>query len=342
MPRFRLAVLALLALAPAAPAQTGLPRVHVLATGGTISNLGESGARRTGNELVQGLPGIEKVAEVTVEQFSNVASSAITLEQWKLLSARVSELYRTRPELSGIVVTHGTDTLEETAYFLDLTVSDCRPVVVTGAMRQANQIGADGPANLFNSIRLAADAKARRVGTVVLLNDEIFRARDVTKGNTSRMDTFEAPDAGPIGVADPDAIAFSREPVDRTCGDRVFPLTPQTALPRVDVVYVSLGTDGALVRAAVAAGARGIVLATAGRGATTPAMREAIREAVDRGVIVVSSNRTGSGRVPVGSAERGAEMGAGDLNPQKARVLLMLALTRTRDPREIRRLFEEF
>jgi L-asparaginase len=347
--RLAAAALLLLTLAPPLHAQGDLPDVHVVATGGTISNMGET-PRRTGNELVDGLPGIEEIADVSSEQFLNTFSGAITLDQWRRLALRIDEVFRERPGLAGVVVTHGTDTMEETAYFLDLTVRDCRPVVLTGAMRRAVDIGADGPANLFDAIRLAAHPEARRLGAVLLMNDEIFPAREVTKTHTSRPDAFAAPGAGPVGVADSDAIAFLDEPVDRSCGADAFDLSGVESLPRVDVVYAYQGADGSLIRAAVAAGAKGIVTAGVGRGGTTPGQSEAIEEAVAKGVIVVASNRTGAGRVPVGGEGRlddwrpgrGARLGAGDLNPQKARILLMLALTRTGDPREIMEIFKKF
>lgn len=345
----RLAALALVtALAGPLPAQSALPTVHVIATGGTISNT--DGDRLTGDALVASLPGIEKVANVTVEQFSNVSSGSITLEQWLRLAQRINEAYRTRPELTGVVVTHGTDTMEETAYFLDLTVAECRPVVVTGAMRRATDIGADGPANLYDAIQLAASPDARNLGAVVLLNDYFYPAREVTKLNTSRVNAFDAPDAGPVGVADPDTLVFFDDPDRRACDGPRFDVSGLTELPRVDILYAYLGADGALVRAAVAAGARGIVTAGVGRGGTTPGMREAVREAVEQGVIAVSSSRTQAGRVPVGDQEeeleewtpgKGFTLGADDLTPQKARILLMLALSRTQDPREIMEMFQQ-
>jgi L-asparaginase len=349
MLRIPIAAVLLLALTSPTHAQSDLPDVHVVATGGTISNTGDT-PRRSGNELVDALPGIERIADVSTEQFLNTFSGAITLEQWRQLALRINELFRTRPELAGVVVTHGTDTMEETAYFLDLTVRDCRPVVLTGAMRRAVDIGPDGPANLFDAIQLAAHPRARRMGAVLLMNDEIFPAREVTKTHTSRPDAFEAPGAGPVGVADSDAIVFYGEPVDRSCGERAFDLSGVRSLPRVDVIYAYQGADGSLIRAAVAAGAKGIVTAGVGRGGTTPGQSEALAEAVSRGVFVVASNRTGAGRVPVGGEDRldawqpgrGARIGAGDLNPQKARILLMLALTRTRDAREIMKIFESY
>ncbi|MFL5581467.1 MAG: asparaginase [Gemmatimonadaceae bacterium] len=319
------------------------PEVHVLATGGTISNAGPQ--RRTAQELVAGVPGLDSVARVTFEQFSNKASGSVTPDDWRAMAGRINELFRTRPALSGVVVTHGTDTMEETAFFLDLTVRGCRPVIVTGAMRRAVDVGADGPANLRNAVRTAAAPAARGRGALVLMNDHLFAARSVTKVNTSRMNAFAAPEAGPVGVADPDTVVFAvpGRPCDGTApaadGAARFELAGLAALPRVDVIYSYVGADSVLVDAAVAAGARGIVIAGVGRGGMTPSQGAAIRRAAQRGVTVVVSSRTGSGRVPLGdgvddsTAARLPIVGAEDLTPQKARVLLMLALAAGRDVR---------
>jgi L-asparaginase type II len=335
------AVAALLVLAQPVQAQDSLPAVHVIATGGTISNTG--GARLTGEELVKSLPGIDRIARVTVEQFSNVASGSISHANWRDLSVRINELYRTRPELRGVVITHGTDTMEETAYFLDLTVASCRPVIVTGAMRQATAIGADGPANLFDAIATAASASAERRGTMVLLNDEIFAARDVTKIHTTRPDAFDARTRGPLGDVTRGVEFY--HPAPRTaCDQAQFHISPSTTFPRVDIVYVYIGADSVIVDALVNAGARGIVVASAGAGATTPALGAALRRARGRGVSIVSSSRTGSGSVGGGGrgqAGQAPQLGAGDLTPQKARIRLMLALGQSADPEEIARLFRE-
>ena len=337
-----LAGLTPLAAVPTTAAQDSLPAVHVIATGGTISNTG--GDRLTGEQLVKSLPGIERIARVTVEQFTNVASGSITQTNWRDLALRINELYRTRPELRGIVVTHGTDTMEETAYFLDLTVASCRPVIVTGAMRQATAIGADGPANLFDAISTAAAPGAEGRGTMVLLNDEIFAARDVTKIHTTRPDAFDAPTRGPLG--DVTRRVEFYHPAPRTgCSQPEFPLTPTTTFPRVDIVYAYLGADSVGVQALVDAGARGIVVAGAGAGATTPAQGAALRRAREKGVAIVTASRTGSGSVGTGGGRgqgQGApQLSAGDLTPQKARIRLMLALTQSSDPAEVVRLFTE-
>lgn len=318
------------------------PRVHVIATGGTISNMGAD-PRKTGAELISGIPGVTEVADVTVEQFSNVASGAISQEMWLDLARRIRTLTSEPNPPAGVVITHGTDTMEETIFFLDLVVGGCAPVIITGAMRQANAVGADGPANLLNSIRVAASPAARGRGALLLLNDEIFSARDVTKSNTTRLNAFTAPGVGPIGITDPDGIFWST-PTPTACPAPKVDIARVQAIPRVDIVYAYIGADSVLVDALVTAGAKGLVVAGVGRGGTTPSQGRALRRAQEQGVVVVTSNRTGSGRVggsldPARLAElpagRGASIGAGDLNPQKARIVLALALAAGLSPADV-------
>ncbi|GLC28579.1 asparaginase [Roseisolibacter agri] len=349
----------LAALAPSLGAAQGTttaatparPEVHIVATGGTIASTnyygGESG--KIGVEaLLKAVPALDTVARVSAQQFSNVGSGAFTPAMWLALSRGIADTLRARPALAGVVVTHGTDTMEETAYFLDLTVADARPVVVTGAMRPADGVGIDGPANLMHAARVARDPAARGRGAMILMNDEILAARDATKANTVRPDAFVAPVRGALGVADPERVVWHRLPVRAP----TFDLANVRELPRVDVVYSYVGADGAAVDALVAAGARGLVVAGVGRGGLASAQRDAISRAIAQGVVVVMGSRTGAGSVPVGQGvrrrggaadapEEPSTVGAGDLNVQKARVLLMLALTRTNDPRQVARIFAE-
>jgi L-asparaginase len=328
---FAAAVLTLSAPSPS-PAQSK-PRVHVIATGGTISNMGRD-PRRTGAELVAGIPGLSEIADVTAEQFSNLASGAVTQEMLRDLARRIRTVEGESNPPAGIIVTHGTDTMEETAFFLDLTVGGCAPVILTGAMRQASAVGADGPANLLNSVKLAVSREARGRGALLLMNDEIFLAREVTKSNTTRLNAFTAPEAGPAGVTDPDGIFF-RSPPPADCPKPLVDLDKVENFPRVDIVYSYIGADSTIIDALVAAGAKGLVVAGVGRGGTTPSQSRALRRAVETGVFVMTSNRTGGGRAgrptaPEGLRDlpegRGARLSAGDLNPQKARMLLSLAL----------------
>lgn len=321
-------------------AQSAKPQVHVVGTGGTI---GSAGGYWTGNatrvpvEDLLKIPGIDSVATVTTEQFLNVPSSAIGPVRWLELNRRISELFRSRPDLQGVVVTHGTDTMEETAYFLDLTMDGDRAVIVTGSMRPSNMAGADGPANLMNAVRAAADTASRGRGTMVLMDDRLFSARDVTKTNSTRVETFQAPERGPAAIVDPEGVFFRSKSPGRSAAQ--FDIGELVDLPRVDIIYSYPGADSVVVDAVVAAGAKGLVFAGVGRGGLTGSQSAAVRRAVDKGVIVVASTRTGSGRVPVGT--RGNTIGSGDLNPQKARVLLSLALTRTNDATQIRKIFAD-
>jgi L-asparaginase type II len=338
---------ALLLGASSLAAQPARPRVHVVATGGTIASTNYYGGNQGKigvEQLLKSVPALDTVAVVTAQQFANVASSSVTPDMWLALSRGIADTLRAHPpsELAGVVVTHGTDTLEETAYFLDLTVADARPVVVTGAMRPSDGVGIDGPANLLAAVRIAASPAARGRGAMVVLNDEILAARDATKLNTVRPNAFAAPFRGDLGVADPEGIVFHRDARRAP----TFDLAGVRELPRVDIVYTYAGADGAAVDALVAAGAKGLVVAGAGRGGTTPAQAEALRRAAAKGVVVVTGSRAGSGSVSVGTgtsrrADGPGFVGTGDLNVQHARVLLMLALTRTSDPKEVARIFAE-
>ena len=312
----------MLAWPHSAVAQAARPTVLVIGTGGTI---GSSGGYWTGDpsrvpvEQLVRVPGIDSIAAIASTQLWNVPSSAIGPVRWLELSRLVGSVLRSRPELAGVIVTHGTDTMEETAYFLDLTLP-----------------GADGPANLTNAARAAVDPRARGRGAMVLMDDKLFAARDVTKTNSTRVETFQAPERAPIAIVDADGLFYHQPSPGRSIAP--FDLEGVQELPRVDIVYSYGGADSVVIDAVVAAGAKGIVMAGVGRGGLAPAQSDALRRARQRGVVVVVSTRTGSGRVPV---ERNDGMvGSGDLNPQKARVLLILALSRSSDVREVTRAFQ--
>ena len=337
-----------------ASAQDAVSRVRLVATGGTISN--RTGGRLSAEELVKSMPGIERYAQPEFEQFSNLASGELTLDQWLALSKRLNELLNTDPGLSGLVVTSGTDTLEELAYFLDLTVRSEKPVVVVGSMRNPSTLGYEGAANLLEGFRVAAAPSARGKGVLVVLNDEINAARDVTKTDALRLQTFQSRGYGMLGVVDSDRVIFYRDMVKRHTAKSEFDISGVATLPRVDVIMVYQGADGDLVKAAADAGAQGIVIAGAGAGATSGTQGAGIDYAVKKGVFVVTTTRTGSGRIAAGRGGRGGRGGADaqaveaqrhriageDLAPVKARVLLMLALSKTRDPAEIQRIFTEY
>ena len=347
-----------LAAAPAqaqAPASRDLPVVWVLATGGTISGGGPSATSltdyrvgaRSGDELVAALPDVADHADVRVEQVANIGSPNITFDIWLRLANRINALFAADSDVAGVVVTHGTNTLEETAYFLNLTIRHDQPVVLVGAQRPATAISADGPLNLLNAVRTAAAPGARGKGVLVVMNDEINAARDVTKTSTYRVETFNSRTLGFLGYVDADAVTFYREPTRRHTADAEFDPAGITELPAVDIVYSYVEPNPVLIRALIDDGVDGIVLAGTGAGIVSTVELEALEQVrslppASRPVLV-RSNRTGSGRVvPLGRYD-GLDMIAADtLNPQKARILLMLALTRTRDPDEIRRMFREY
>ena len=311
--------------------------MRLVATGGTISN--RTGGRLTAEELVQLSPNLGRYVAPEFEQFANTGSSSLTLAQWLDLARRINTLYKEDPALAGIVVTSGTDTLEELAYFLNLTVRDERPVVVVGSMRNPSTLGFEGAANLEEGFRVAGDPAARNRGVMVVLNDEINAAREVTKTDALRLQTFQTRGYGILGVVDADRVVFYRRVERRHTAASEFDITAVKDLPRVDVVLTYQGAPGDLIQAAVDAGAKGIVVATAGAGATSGTQGAGIRYATSKGAAVVSTTRAGSGRIAIG---RGTVIGGEDLAPIKARILLMVALTKTSNPEELRRIFSEY
>ena len=347
-----LAVVLTALLAPARARAQDVPRVRLVATGGTISN--RTGGRLSAEELVQSMPGVERYARPEFEQFSNLASSELTLDQWVALARRLNQIFTTDPDIAGLVVTSGTDTLEELAYFLDLTVRSDKPVVVVGSMRNPSTLGYEGAANLLEGFRVAASPDARGKGALVVLNDEINAAREVTKTDALRLSTFQTRGYGVLGVVDADRVAFYRNSLKRHTARSEFDIAAVTSLPRVDVILVYQGADGDLIRAAADAGAKGIVIAGAGAGATSGTQQAGIDYATKKGVFVVTTTRAGAGRIAArGGRGRGGateptpdetrrRIAGEDLAPVKARVLLMLALARTSDPAEIQRMFTEY
>jgi len=343
-------------LAPAQPVavpQAGeavRPKVRLIATGGTISN--RTGGRLTADELIKSAPALERYVRAEAEQFANVASSELTLTQWLELARRINALFREDSELSGVVVTSGTDTLEETAYFLNLTVRTDKPVVVVGSMRNPSTLGYEGAANLLEAFRVAAEPASRGKGVLVVLNDEINAAREATKTDALRLQTFQTRGYGVLGVVDSDRVVYYRTGVKRHTAASEFDISTIKELPRVDVIMVYQGASGDLIKAAVDQGARGIVIASAGAGAISGTQRDGIQYAVEKKVFVVTSTRTGSGRIAPSrrprtadgteSSDGGYRIAAEDLPPVKARVLLMLALAAHADAAAIQRMFSEY
>ena len=350
---FLLAIILFSAGAQSAVAQNK-PNIVILATGGTIAGRAASrlalseykGGTVSGRELVDAVPELAEIARVEVEQFGSLSSSNMTFAKWRALHERIDALYTSDPELAGIVVTHGTNTLEETAYFLNLTVRHERPVVVAGSQRPSNGLSSDGPLNLVNAVRTASSAESRGRGVLVMLNDEINAARDVTKTNTYRVETFRSGDLGFLGYVDHDRLAYYRRPEKRHTVSSEFDVKTIAEFPKVDIVYGYVESSAPLVIDALQkAGTRGIVFTGTGAGMLNDAEKDAVRQTRERrlGTVFVRSSRLGNGRVlPHKDHDALGLIPADNLNPQKARILLALALARTSDEAEIRRMFSEY
>jgi L-asparaginase len=321
-------------------------------TGGTMNSVGadrldlawyiEAGKRLEPEEFLARIPEVQTIAEVEERTVRRMHSHALTPADWLDL---LREIHRLLDDgYDGVVVGHGTNTIEETAYFLTLALERDAPVVFVGAMRPSSGMSTDGELNVVNAVRVAADPAAAGRGVLVVLNDTIWAARDVTKTATYRVQAFRAPDAGPLGYADADGrvVWLHRVEQPHTTATE-FRVTGLETLPRVDVVVSYAGADGALIDAAVAAGAAGIVSAGTGAGRPTPLEDEALERAAAAGVVVCQASRVGSGRVVYAPAlQRRGFVAAGNLQPWRAKVLLQLALTRSDDPTEIERMFETY
>jgi L-asparaginase len=328
-----------------------LPKVKVLATGGTIAgaqasatDYGYKSGAYDVNSLLSAVPNLDKLAVITGEQVANIGSQDMNDEVWLKLAKRLNAVLA-EPGTDGALITHGTDTLEETSYFLSLVTKSDKPVVMVGSMRPATAISADGPGNIYNGVAIVADPRAKGKGTLVCLNDVIHYARNVVKTDTTSVQTFESINRGPAGVVHTGKIDWF-EPMDRKLGNATeFSVEGLDKLPRVDVIYAHANMSADLIDAAIRNGAQGIVVAGVGDGnMTTPAL-DALTKAAKNGVVVVRSTRLPSGIVlrnnEVNDDEKGF-VASGELNPAKSRVLLQLALTRTKDPVRIQKMFYEY
>lgn len=324
-----------------------MKKIKILATGGTIAGKAASSTQLTGytagaysvEDLLASVPALGELAQISGEQLCNIDSSSITDALLLRLAQRCNELLA-QEDVDGVVITHGTDTMEETAFFLNLTVKSDKPVVLVGAMRPATAVSADGPLNIINAVKTAVCAESAGQGVLVVMNDEIYGGRDVTKTNTANVATFKAPNGGALGYIVGGEVRYYYRSVRPHTLAAEFDISRVIALPRVDIIYAHIGQDRVLVDAACAAGARGLVYAGSGMGSIHGAVEAALAEAVQSGVVVVRSSRTGSGRVSAGLA-RWQEQGflyADNLNPQKARLLLQLAFLQTHERSEVQEL----
>lgn len=325
-----------------------MKRVTILAVGGTVAGSGPgsldasyTSGTVTVDKLIAAVPEINKIATIKGEQISNIGSQEMNNEVWFKLANRVNELL-TSGKADGIVITHGTDTMEETAYFLNLVVKSDKPIVMVGAMRNSGSLSADGPLNIYNALNVAISKEAVGKGVVVVMNDEIHAAREVTKSDTTAVDTFKSPNSGKIGTAYYGNVKFYMNPTRKHTINSAFDITKIKELPRVDIIYSHSNDNPDFVNLAVKNGAKGIVNAGMGNGNPFPSVLEALGEAVKSGVVVVRGSRVSSGETTMNGEVDDGKYGflaSDNLNAQKARVLLMLALTQTTDKAKIQELF---
>jgi L-asparaginase len=328
-----------------------LPTIAVLATGGTIAGAaatdvqaGYTSGQVGVEQLIAAVPQAKKLATLKGEQISNIGSQDMNDEVWLKLAGRINAL-AAMPDIAGIVITHGTDTIEETAYFLNLVVKTRKPVVLTAAMRPATALSADGPLNFFNAVAVAASRDAAGKGVLVVINDWIHGAASLTKTSTTAVQTFMSPLSGLIGTVAYGRPEFNRGPAGRHTMDSEFSLQGVTALPRVDIIMAYENMDGALIDAAVAAGAKGVVIAGVGNGNLTQPAVNALAAQARKGIVCVRASR-----VTVGRVERNVELdddklgfvASLDKNPQKSRVLLRLALLKSSAAADVQQKFREY
>ena len=332
-------------------AQQTKPVVYILATGGTIAGIGTSSTAanyKPGNlgveQLLAAVPELSDIALVKGEQVVNISSQDMTTQIWLRLAKRINELLR-QEEVAGVVITHGTDTQEETAYFLNLTVKSDKPVILTGSMRPSTALSADGPRNLYNAVACAVAPESKGQGVLLVMDDRINSADDVTKTHTLFVSTFQSPNYGPVGYLYGGKPYYMRSSQKRHTAQSEFDITTLNDLPRVEIIMGYAGANSLFVDAAIQAGVKGIVYAGVGNGNAPTAASEALIRAAKHGITVVRSARLPSGPSTQGNEVDDDRLGfvaSWFLNPQKARILLMLALTKTNDYREIQRMFLDY
>lgn len=325
-------------------------RITILGTGGTIAGFIDSTIATTGytagaidiDVLIKAVPQIRDLADISWEQIANIDSSNMCDEIWLRLAKKIAKLFA--EGIDGVVITHGTDTMEETAYFLNLTIKSDKPVVLVGAMRPSTAISADGPKNLYNAVALVANKEAKNKGVMVAINDKILSARGVVKTHSLNVDAFSSPDFGDLGYIVDGKVFFYNNVTKAHTKNVPFDVSKLTSLPKVDILY-SYSNDGSGVaaKALFEHGTKGIVVAGSGAGSIHKNQKDVLKELLKKGLKVVVSSRVVAGCVAVSdSDEKLGFISAEDLNPQKARVLLMLALTKTSDPKKIQEYFLKY
>jgi L-asparaginase len=328
------------------------PRVVILATGGTIAGAQAAGQDAAGyksgsfqvEDLIKAVPNLGDLADITGEQVVNIGSQDMNNEVWLKLAKRLNEVLAQR-DVDAVVITHGTDTMEETGYFLSLVIRSAKPVVLVGSMRPATGTSADGSANIYNAVSAAVHPKARGRSVMVLLNDEIHYAREATKTNTTQLDTFKSPNRGKAGMTNGGRVYWYDPLATKHTGTSVFSVEGLSELPRVEIFYGYANVGRDFIDHCVALGCKGMVLAGVGDGNATQAAVAGLQDAIKKGIAVVRSSRTNSGitdrNVELNDDEMGS-IASMELNPQKARVLLMLGLTKTNDAKKLQQYFYEY
>jgi len=328
-----------------------LPRVIILATGGTIAGAGKS-ADRAGytagkipiDDLIGSIPTVKKVANITGEQIASVGSQDMTTDIWKKLAVRANEIFA-KNEADAIVVTHGTDTQEETGYFLDLLISSKKPVVLTGSMRPATAISADGPKNLYDAITVAVSPKSISRGVLISFNEGIFDAREVMKLSTTKTNAFGSLNTGPIGQVYDGKVEYYSTSMREVNVGTPFSINADTKLPRVDIVYMYADAPSDQIDMLIDKKVDGLVIAGVGNGNFNKAYMDGVKRAIKAGIVVCRASRTPSGRVVLEDEIDDNELGtivSDDLTPQKARILLMLGLTKTKDKKALQQYFFKY
>jgi L-asparaginase len=345
------ALLILLGGQISAAQQKKLPNIVILATGGTIAGAAATGTQAaytsgavTIDAMIAAVPGIRDLASIKGEQISNVGSQDMTMEIMLKVGKRCNELLA-KNDVDGIVITHGTDTMEETAFFLNLVVRNAKPVVLVGSMRPSTAVSADGPLNLYNAVGVAGDPNARGRGVMVMMNDWIHGAHSLTKTSTTAIQTFMSPLRGLVGVANYGKNDFYGTPPWKHTTASEFDIASVTRLPRVDIIFACADMSPDLIDASAANGAKGIVIAGVGNGNMNKVSLEAAQRAAKKGVVVVRSSRVTTGSVGRNVEVNDDEMGfvaSDELNPQKSRILLMLALLKPRTTTELQKLFQTY
>jgi len=344
-------VVLVLAAYQSAFAQGNKPNVVILATGGTIAGAAASGTQSayksgavTIDAMVAAVPGISDLANIKGEQISNVGSQDMSFDIMLKLAKRINEL-ATQPDVAGIVITHGTDTMEETAYFLNLTAKTDKPVVMVGSMRPSTAVSADGPLNLYNAVAVAADPNAKGRGVLVVMNDWIHGAHSLTKTSTTDVQTFMSPLRGLVGVAAYGKNDFYNNPQWKHTTSSEFDVSGVSKMPRVDIIFGCADMSPDLIDASVNNGAKGIVIAGVGNGNMNEASVQAAANAVKKGVVVVRSSRVATGLVGRNVEIKDDDLGfiaSDELNPQKSRILLSLALLKSHTPEQIQQMFRTY